>query len=103
MPASSNSRPTPTSVTHAPLPPEPTTPMRFPSSARIGRGWKGGKTSAAGGGFGRATRVEGREDIGGRRRLAPVDERQRQQRLARVEQERHVGPERANAGEAAEL
>jgi hypothetical protein len=44
--ASSNARATPTMVTHAPLPPEPTTPTRPVRRAAAGRLSNGGRTSA---------------------------------------------------------
>ena len=65
MPASSNARATPIIATPAPLPPEPTTPIRLPRSAGIGLGSSGGKTWVS---------------IG----FGSIDKRERQQRLPRV-------------------
>ena len=44
MPASSNARATPTMAIPAPLPPDPTTPIRLPWSAGTGRCSSGGNT-----------------------------------------------------------
>src|SRR3954447_279781 len=77
MPASSNARATPTSATHAPPPPDATTPIRLSRSPAAGRDLSGGNRSVAVAGVWRSMIGSGRSASRAlsRKDMSPASER----------------------------